>query len=301
MEKLHSYPKLYNIGHRAVEDIFNEEVLIQEKVDGSQISFGMKDGQLCMRSKGAVIYIENPDKMFNHAVHYVREVYALGKLKEGWVYRGEYLSKRKHNVIEYERVPNQHIVLFDIETEPTYFLDPEEVQAEAVRLGFDYLPFEFGKISGVGHVKELLEEESFLGGAQVEGIVFKNYARFTVDGKTMMAKFVSEKFKEVHRTKVYKDSSKDIIGQIIDAYTTEARWRKAIHHLRDMGELEWDPRDIGKLIKEINMDVLAECEDEIKDILFKWGWKQVSRGLTKGFPEWYKELLLEKQFEGEEK
>jgi hypothetical protein len=39
MEKIHSYSKLYNIGHKAVEDLFNEEVLIQEKLDGSQISF----------------------------------------------------------------------------------------------------------------------------------------------------------------------------------------------------------------------------------------------------------------------
>lgn len=300
MEKLHSYPKLYNIGHRAVEDIFKEEVLIQEKVDGSQISFGNDDGELKIRSKGAVIHIEAPDKMFNNGVNYIREAFDSGGLPEGWVYRGEYLRKPKHNVIPYSRVPDQHIVIFDIETKPTYFLDPEEVQVEARRLGFDALDFRVQMVNSVDDVMDLMDKESFLGGAKVEGVVFKNYLRHTIDGKTMMAKYVSEAFKEVHRSKVYKTSNADIITQLVEAYATEARWRKAIHHLRDMGELDWEPKDIGKLIKEVNMDVLAECEDEIKEALFKWGWKQISRGLTKGLPEWYKGILLEKQFEEKE-
>lgn len=297
MEKLHSYPKLYNIGHLAVADIFNEEVLIQEKVDGSQISFGMQEGELKIRSKGAIIWPEACEKMFRNGVKYIREVYESGKLYEGWVYRGEYLRQPKHNVIPYSRVPNQHIVIFDIETKPTYFLDPEEVQAEAVKLGFESLDFQVGKINSAEEVKELLNQESFLGGADVEGIVFKNYIRFTTDGKTMMAKYVSEKFKEVHRTKVYKTSNKDIIQQLTEAYRTEARWAKARHHLRDMGELVDEPKDIGKLIKEVNMDVLAECEDEIKEALFKWGWKLLSKGITKGLAEWYKDELVKQHFE----
>ncbi|MHA2044095.1 MAG: RNA ligase family protein [Candidatus Thorarchaeota archaeon] len=297
MEKLHSYPKLYNIGHRAVHDLFKEEVLIQEKVDGSQISFGVDDGVLKIRSKGAIIYPDAPEKMFRNGVKYIQEAFDSGALPEGWVYRGEYLRQPKHNVIKYSRVPDQHIVIYDIETKPTYFLDPEEVQAEATRLGFDYLEFQIGKINSADEVRELLNKESFLGGADVEGIVIKNYARYTPDGKTMMGKFVSEKFKEVHRSKVYKVSNKDIIAQLTEAYATEARWAKAVHHLRDMGELEHDPRDIGKLLKEVNQDVLAECEDEIKDLLFKWGWKQLSKGLTRGFAEWYKQQLLDSQFE----
>ena len=298
MEKLHSYPKIYNIGHKAIEDLFEDEVLIQEKVDGSQISFCKIGDDLGIRSKGAVIHPEVPEKMFSKGVEQILKV--KDKLHDGWVYRGEYLRQPKHNVIPYSRIPNQHIVVFDIETQPSYFLDPEEVQVEAVRLGFDYLKFQIGKLNSAEEVRELLNEESFLGGADVEGIVIKNYNRFTRDGKTMMGKYVSEKFKEVHRTKTYKTHNKDIIASLIEAYKTEARWRKAIHHLRDMGELEDSPRDIGQLIKEVQSDVYEECQDEIKEVLFKWGWKQICRGLTGGLPEWYKELLLEKQFEEEE-
>lgn len=32
----HSYPKLYAMGHRAIADILLDDVIVQEKVDGSQ-------------------------------------------------------------------------------------------------------------------------------------------------------------------------------------------------------------------------------------------------------------------------
>jgi hypothetical protein len=298
LEKLRSYPKLYNIGHKAIEDLFKEEVLVQEKLDGSQISFCRTGDDLAIRSKGAIIHPEAPEKMFSKGVESILKV--KDKLKDGWLYRGEYLQKPKHNVLSYDRVPDQHIAIFDIETEPSYFLDPEEVFKEALRLGFSWVPFVLVTVDSPEKVKELLEWDSFLGGTKVEGIAIKNYNRFTLDGKTMMGKYVSERFKEVHRTKKYRTSNKDIIETLVEMYKTEARWLKAIHHLRDMGEIENSPRDIGKLFKEVHSDVRAECEDEIKEILFKWAWKQVGRGITRGLAEWYKEQLLEKQFEKEE-
>ena len=44
---IHSYSKVYQIGHKVIRDIFNDEVLIEEKIDGSQFSFGVIDGVLC--------------------------------------------------------------------------------------------------------------------------------------------------------------------------------------------------------------------------------------------------------------
>jgi hypothetical protein len=297
VEKIHSYSKLYNIGHKAVEDLFNEEVLIQEKLDGSQISFCKTGDDIRIRSKGAIIHPEIPEKMFSKGVDWI--VKKKEDLQEDWVYRGEYLRQPKHNVLTYDKIPDQHIAIFDIETEPSHFLSPIDVMHEAIRLGFGWVPFCWATIKSAEDIKEFLEWDSYLGGTKVEGIAIKNYQRFTIDGKIMMGKYVSEKFKEVHRTKKYKTHSKDIIETLTDMYKTEARWLKAIHHLRDMGELEDSPRDIGKLLKEVQTDVYNECEDEIKEILFKWAWKGLGRSLTRGLPIWYKEYLLEKQFEEE--
>ena len=298
MEKIHSYSKLYNIGHKAVEDLFNEEVLVQEKLDGSQISFCKTGDDIRIRSKGAIIHPEIPEKMFSKGVDWITK--KKEDLRENWVYRGEYLRQPKHNVLTYDKIPNQHIAIFDIETEPSHFLAPLDVMFEAIRLGFGWVPYCFATVESAEDIKKFLEWDSYLGGTKVEGVAIKNYRRFTIDGKIMMGKYVSEVFKEVHRTKKYKTTSKDIIETLSDMYKTEARWLKAIHHLRDMGELEDSPRDIGKLLKEVQTDVYNECEDEIKEILFKWAWKGLGRGLTRGIAEWYKEYLLEKQFEEEE-
>jgi len=297
MEKIHSYSKLYNIGHKAVEDLLNGEVLIQEKLDGSQISFCKTGDDIRIRSKGAIIHPEAPEKMFSKGVEWI--VKKKEDLHEGFIYRGEYLRQPKHNVLTYNKVPDQHIAIFDIETTPSHFLSPTEVMYEATRLGFGWMPFCWATVKSAEDIKEFLEWDSFLGGTKVEGIAIKNYSRYTIDGKVMMGKYVSERFKEVHRTKKYRTTSKDIIESLTDMYKTEARWLKAIHHLRDMGELEDSPRDIGKLLKEVQTDVYNECADEIKEILFKWAWKGLSRSLTRGIAEWYKDQLLEKQFEEE--
>ena len=91
--------------------------------------------------------------------------------------------------------------------------------------------------------------------------------------------------------------SVDILTLLGQDYCTEARWQKAVQHLRDDGELENSPRDIGRLIKEIPNDIKKECEEEIKEKLFKWAWPKMARATHRGFPEWYKEQLLKSQFE----
>jgi len=111
--KLRSYSKIYNMGHSAIKDLFLDEVIIEEKIDGSQFSFGIKDGQLFCRSQNKEQFPESTDKMFKLAVEKVRDV--QDKLTEGWTYRGEYLSKPKHNTLCYSRVPENNIIIFDID------------------------------------------------------------------------------------------------------------------------------------------------------------------------------------------
>ena len=59
---LHSYPEVYQLGHKLVSNVLNGHVLVEEKVDGSQISFGLDEHlKLRMRSKNKEIDIDNPD------------------------------------------------------------------------------------------------------------------------------------------------------------------------------------------------------------------------------------------------
>jgi hypothetical protein len=297
MKEIGGYPKIYNLGHKAIRDIFKEPVLAQEKVDGSQISFMRKDGVTYVRSKGAMLYFENPEKMFSLGLESIAAI--EHELVPGWVYRGEYLKSPKHNVLKYDRVPEGHIILYDIQIGDQDFLDQETVRDAAIGLNFEAVPYWYLNADvTLDVISTFLLTVSCLGGVPVEGVVFKNYKRFDpYTGKVMMGKHVSESFREVHQSKKYKTSNKDIIESLKEKYRTEARWQKAAQHLRESGVLTDSPKDIGALIKEVITDTQDECSIEIAEILYKWGWKQISRGITAGLPEWYKEQLLQKQFE----
>ena len=292
----HSYPKVFAIGHKAIEDIFLDEVLVEEKIDGSQFSFGRFDGVLRIRSKGVEMNIDAPEKMFQCGVDTVKNL----DLEDGWTYRAELLRKPKHNTIKYGRVPAGNIIIFDINIGEEKYLSIDHKAFEAQRLGLELVPQLFyGKINSPDDLLKLLDTESILGNSEVEGIVIKNYHRFGIDKKVLMGKYVSEKFKEIHG-KEWKDKNPkqgDIIVQLIERYKTNARWDKSIQHLAERGELESSPQDIGKLLLEIKQDIKTECSDEIKDLLFKWAIENILRGSVSGFPEYYKRKLLDKQFE----
>lgn len=292
-----SYPSVYNLGHKLVLDIFQDPVIVEEKIDGSQFSVSKDvNGVLSMRSKGAEIFEDAPEKMFNKAVETAKRL----DLHPDWVYRCEYLQKPKHNTLCYERVPNNNLILFDINVGIEEYLNYEEKEIEAERIGLECVPILYeGIVTDINALKLLLDTTSILGGTKIEGVVIKNYYKFTPDKKAMFGKFVSEAFKEVHQREWHKSNPTqgNILQETILRYRTPARWMKAIQHLRDAGTLEQSPRDIGNLIKEVQADVLKECEDDIKEMLFKHFWKNICRGIVAGLPEWYKEELLKLSFE----
>jgi len=297
--KLRSYPKIWNIGHPNLDELFTTEVVVQEKIDGSQFSFGVREGELFIRSKGAEIFLDAPQKMFLPAIKTVVVAFEAGKLTEGWTYRGEAVCKLRHNALTYNRTPVGFIVLYDIDindSEARY--NPLTVASVAEGLGMEDVPtLATGTFTNADELRDLLYTESCLGGPKVEGIVIKNYNHFCQKtGKQLMGKLVSEAFREAHsKVKYGEKSKKDIVQELVDRFRTEARWAKAVQHLRDSGQLEGSPRDIGKLMKEVQTDALAELEEEIKATLFKNVWGHIGRGIARGFPEWYKEQLLEQQ------
>lgn len=297
MTSYHSYPKIYAIGHRELKPLFEDPVLVEEKVDGSQFSFGVFDGELRARSKGKELVLDHPEKMFERAVETVRSL--ASDLTPGWTYRGEYLQKPCHNALAYDRIPDKHIILFDINSGQEEYLPPANKLAEAKRLGLEVVPSLFeGTISSAEELLGLLDRVSVLGGAKIEGLVVKNYAKFGADKKVLMGKFVSEAFKEVHQGKWRKDNptGRDILDQIISDLRTPARWEKAIQHMKEEGRIEGSPKDIGVLLKEAERDTMEECLEDIQRRLMQWAVPHIRRGITHGLPEWYKRKLAGEQF-----
>lgn len=293
------------LGHAGLAELFLDPVVIEEKIDGSQFSFGLIDGVPRFRSKGQEI-IPLPDGsvpagagMFQQAVRTVMS--RISQLKPEWVYRCEFLNKPKHNTLAYDRVPEGGLIVFDIEIAEESFLNSEARAYEVKRIGLESIPVLFegewtaGDMLGI---EKLLDTVSVLGGSKIEGIVIKNYARFGRDKKILIGKYVSEAFKEVHRGdwKQRNPNREEFIAALAGSYTTPARWAKALQHLTEAGQVEGSPRDIGLLVKEVPEDILEECGKEIQDALFDHFWPLIRRQVIRGLPEWYRDQLLRAQF-----
>ena len=170
-------------------------------------------------------------------------------------------------------------------------------------LGIDVVPLVYeGVIDSPEQIFSMIDRESYLGGAQMEGVVIKNFAKpFLLGGQPiplMSGKYVSEKFKEVHQKSWKGEKTNRGKWDVFKTgFNTEARWEKAVQHLRDEGKLENSPRDIGSLIKAVQDDIKDEEMENIKNFLWKEFGSEVLRTSVKGFPEWYKERLVRESFE----
>ena len=294
MKHLPSYSQSYALGHRYIMDIFDNEVEITEKIDGSQFSFFINENrEFICRSRGQEINMNNPEKMFKIAIQQAEII--KDNLYPNIIFRCEYLSKPKHNVICYERVPINNLIIFNIEDN----LNPlsyDQMSEIATDLGFECVPLLYqGKINNIEEIKELLYKDSILGNSKVEGIVVKNYNKYTPDNKYYVGKLVREDFKERlnKEWKVSNSTQGDIIVKLTQELKTESRYLKAIQHLKENGEWLGEPKDIGNLMKEIYNDIEKEEIDYIAQEFTKWALPQIKRGVTAGFAEFYKNWLLE--------
>jgi hypothetical protein len=110
----------------------------------------------------------------------------------------------------------------------------------------------------------------------------------------MVGKYVSERFKEKHNKDWKgKQSGKDIITKLIEELRAEARWEKAVQHLKESDNYTQSPKDIGNIFKEVVKDIDEEESEYIKDKLYTYYVKSIKAGVTVGIPEWYKNKLLE--------
>ena len=291
-----NYGKVFNHYDRDQLGQFLTEtyVEVQEKVDGSQFSMAVIDGVLTCHSKNKQINLSDPG-MFSKAVETAQMLQAHGELEPGVIYRCEYLSKEKHNTLTYQRAPKNWLVLFDVQKENGDYLEHIDLEFVARNLGIDIAPTIYsGPFGEMPSHDDLIERQSFLGGTAVEGVVIKcRTKRSQYDERMLKIKIVSDSFRERH-TKDWKERNPghlELIADIAASLRTESRYRKAVQNLRDRGELTETLKDIGPLMKILNTDLDEEETEYIKDRLFDFFRKQILRGVTKEFPQWYKEQL----------
>jgi len=291
-----AYPSLFAVGHRYIENLFDGLVIIEEKVDGSQFSFGFVDGKLRCWSKRVEMDVQAPEGMFAKACETVRRIGPV--LVPGYVFSAEFLAKEKHNTLRYARVPAGNLVLFDVRRPDGSFVPCDMKKIFARVFGIDCVPLLYaGEADITGDLTQFFQYDSFLGGCKIEGVVIKNYGKTSQiePGNPVIGKLVRPEFKEAMHTRwsADKQPKAEFVDSLIEGLRRPARWNKAVEHLRDAGELTLTPQDIPKLIKEVQADVLREEADQIKEALWAHFSPQILRGVIRGLPEHYKTRLAE--------
>lgn len=292
-----SFPKIFALGTDYIRDILDGEVEVTEKIDGSQFGFGRLDGELFVRSKGAMLHFNAPNNMFKEGVEYIESI--ADRIPDNMVFHAEYLQTPNHNSLQYDRIPKNHLCLFSVSDSTEKYYDHDEIKRWAEILDIDAVPLIYkGTMENTNQILEMIGSESYLGKAQAEGVVVKNYNKpFLLGGQpipVMSGKYVSEAFKEVHNGWKEKHTGTGKWELFKQGYSTEPRWLKAIQYLRDSGELTESPKDIGKLIARVMQDIEEEEIDNIKNFLWNEYGKELLRSSVKGLPEYYKMWLLKK-------
>ena len=180
---LPSYPKVFSIGSEYIPNIFEGTVEVTEKVDGSMFCMGCSsDNQIVMRSKSKELFMKSYEKMFELAVNYVIDHQELLLKYPGMYFYGEFLNEPKHNVLCYNRVPKNNIILFGVFKESSGFYKKyQELQEWAEMLELEPVPLlYYGEVKSKDELLNFLELESILGGPKVEGVVVKNYNQTTM-------------------------------------------------------------------------------------------------------------------------
>lgn len=293
-----SYCKILTLGSAYTDSALVGDVVVQEKVDGSAIKFGLTDQkELIIGSRNTILGHADENKMFKEGYEHIMSIAdKIKRFPPCTYFYGEYLQKNRHNAIKYDRIPLNHIVLFDVVSEGRYF-DRQKLAETALELTIDVVPEVYrGRIEDRGFLAGLIANtQSYLGGSLVEGVVIKNYGQTILLGGQvypLFTKLVRPEFKEVANQRQKEFKPRLTLEDYFQSFCTEARWLKAIQKMKDNGTWLKDPKDIGSLIKIVQEDIVTEESENIRQHFYTTFIPEILRCSVKGLPQFYKDKLF---------
>lgn len=265
------YPKIKILGDDENRDIFlndNNEIVIEEKCDGSNTRIYVYDGKLIFGSRNVQLTsddgsVENIPRNFKRSNEFVKNsLLGVDLYKyDGLILFGETMVK---HTLDYDWVHIPPILMFDVyDTNIGVFLDYNAKIKIFKLLNLPVVPLVMRKKAR--EVREMEIDDDFVPksawrNGKAEGVVFKNYAR------QIFAKYVRSEFKEKNR-EVFGSSkkyAKDDSEKIVYAYCTNPRIEKAIMKLMDEKDMDLSLKMMQYLPKMVWEDII---EEEWREIL----------------------------------
>lgn len=285
------YPKIKQLGHEDTIKLFlnsEDEIVLEEKIDGSNFRVFIKNGELFFGSRNLDLS-ENNYNQWERSVKFIKETLQDKDLSfiEGHILFGE--ATNPHTLhYDLEKIPP--FLGFDILTpEGTFIKNKNEIFET---LGLPVVPtVKKIKVSEISKVDDSWVPQSQYGDIKAEGIVFKNYERQT------FAKYVRSEFKEQNK-KVFGGSKKhaeDGTDYLSIKYCTSARIEKHIFKLIDEGhKLEMAMmKDLPKLVTS---DMWDECYKDISQERVTVDLHQLRKVISLRCKEVLKQMIQNKLF-----
>lgn len=266
------YPKIRRLGHHENKGIITTGniVAVQEKIDGANFRFMLKNEQLVFGSKKCFLRLEETktyNKQFQRCIDYIKNninIFSLKMISVKYgtlIFFGENCVKHTINY-DWDRIPP--FLGFDIySTRRGLFLSYSDVYSLYKQLNLPIVPLltitnEKEKVQS--YIKNIEELKSEYYDGFAEGIVIKNFK------KQLFAKVKRKDFAERSRETFgnSKKFAKDDSEKFIAMYCTNARIEKMIFTYVDLGK-KLEMKLMELLPKQVYKDIFTE---EYMDIAF---------------------------------
>lgn len=285
-------------GSRILLDRFKDRgLVVQEKLDGSNASFTVDNGELqCFSRRKELNQSETLNGFYNWAHENIKEW--MFNFLEEYIIFGEWLVKHK---VQYKEEYYKEFYVFDVyDKKKEMYLPPENVMIIAEDLHLKHV-----KYLMVIHPSKQLNDikaqdiQDLVGKSDMtvkpntgEGIVIKY-----LDGKSEHEdyyKIVSNEFKEFNRQKMKTEIKNN--DSVADYAMTRARMEKMIFRAIEEGRLSEDNIELenfGPIMKEVGQNFVDDIMEEEKDNMIKIIEKQIKKKM----PHMLREILEEKDGE----
>ena len=275
------YQHLERFGTTEVENIELGMTYVFPKLDGSNASIWLDDGELQAGSRKRHLTLEKDNAGFYEWVLSQRNI--LEYLTENPTHRlfGEWLVP--HSLKTYRQDKWRNFYVFDVA------IDREESEIIHERDGtMNYLPYEEYRIGLEKHsieyippictinngrydqfVNQLVKNVYLIedGQGSGEGIVIKNYDWKNKYNRQNWAKIVTTEFKEKHSKEFgghVVEGKKLVEQEIAEKFTTKALCEKVLAKIKN--EADWSSKLIPRLLNTVYYDVVREdCWNFVKE------------------------------------
>jgi hypothetical protein len=267
------YPSLVKLGNVEVEGIELGETHVFPKIDGTNSSIWIDDGDVFCGSRNRILTLDNDNAGFANAIlaseYGERYREFLAKYPDLRIY-GEWLVP--HTLTGYRDDAWRKLYVFDILDQNTgQFIRYEEYLPKMHEFELDFIPCY--KIIRNGdapmymreakEIRYLLKDEQ----AHGEGVVIKNYGYTNKFNRVTWAKYVTSEFKETHVS--YGDTpscgtqcNEEIV---VDKCVTMALVEK--EYAKITNEKDWENKDIPRLLETVFYCLVTEeLYSALKDI-----------------------------------